>query len=117
MASAIMMDLSIGYTQAQTRAPLSNVPAANPATAGFIAPNILSQELEQIVWANGATKLENPTALIGFYGYNNDGLHMAIPGAVQVSGGTIEASKVAACRIAKRSLGMRLSCLMWRSSE
>ena len=93
MASAIMTGLSVGYTQAQTRAPLSNVPAANPATAGFIAPNILSQELEQIVWANGATKLENPTALIGFYGYNNDGLHMAIPGAVQVSGGTIEASK------------------------
>ena len=93
MALAIMTGLSVGYTQAQTRAPLSNVPAANPATAGFIAPNILSQELEQIVWANGATKLENPTALIGFYGYNNDGLHMAIPGAVQVSGGTIEASK------------------------
>ena len=61
--------------------------------AGFVAPNILSRELEQIVWASGAMKLENPTALIGFYGYYNDGPHIPAPGAVQVPGTTIEASK------------------------
>jgi hypothetical protein len=91
MASTIVMGLSAEYTQAQDQ--LSGVPAANPKTAGMVAPNILTPELEQIVWASGATKLENPTDLIGFYGYNNDGPHMPAPGAVQTAGSTIEASK------------------------
>jgi len=91
MASTIVMGLSAEYTQAQDQ--LSGVPAANPKTAGMVAPNILTPELEQIVWASGATKLENPTDLIGFYGYNNDGPHMPAPGAVQTAGSMIEASK------------------------
>ena len=92
---AIMMGLGASHAQAQAQSPaqLTHIVAANPKTAGFVAPNILSRELEQIVWANGAMKLENPTALIGFYGYYNDGPHLPAPGAVQVPGTTIEASK------------------------
>jgi hypothetical protein len=92
---ATMMGLGASHAQAQAQPPtqLTHIVAANPKAAGFVAPNILSRELEQIVWASGAMKLENPTALIGFYGYYNDGPHIPAPGAVQVPGTTIEASK------------------------
>ena len=93
VACATMMGLSATHTQAQPPAQLTHIAAANPKAAGFAAPNILSAELEQIVWANGAMKLENPTALIGFYGYNNDGPHVPAPGAVQAPGSNVEASK------------------------
>jgi Bacterial protein of unknown function (DUF839) len=93
IALAIMGSVVPAQALAQSQAQLTHVPSANPKMAGFVAPNILSTELEQIVWANGATKLENPTALIGFYGYYNDGPHMPAPGAVQVPGSIIEATK------------------------
>ena len=93
IALAIMGSVVPAQALAQSEAQLTHVPSANPKMAGFVAPNILSRELEQIVWANGAMKLENPTALIGFYGYYNDGPHIPAPGAVQVPGSTIEATK------------------------
>src|SRR5262245_52455843 len=51
----------------------TNVPAANPKSAGFVAPNILSPELIETIVAQGAMKLENPSVLTSFYGYDNDG--------------------------------------------
>ena len=38
---------------------------------------MLSPELEQVVVAQGATKVENPTALTSYYGYDNDVLNAA----------------------------------------
>lgn len=92
---ATMMGLGGSYAQTHAQSPtqLTHISAANSKTAGFVAPNILSPELEQIVRAKGAMKLENPTVLIGFYGYYNDGPHTPAPGAVQVPGSIIEASK------------------------
>src|SRR5690242_13061732 len=87
VASALVIGLGAAHAQGHSPAQLTHIAAANPKTPGFAAPNILSQELEQIVWANGAMKLENPTALIGYYGYNNDGPHVPALGSI------LEASK------------------------
>jgi hypothetical protein len=51
-------------------AQVTNVPTANPRIAGVVAPNILSPELQQIIWASGSMALENPVTNVGFYGYN-----------------------------------------------
>ena len=77
-ASVFLMGLAAGHAQAHPSVQLTHVVAANPKVPGFVAPNILSPELEQVVWASGAMKLENPTALIGFYGYNSNGPHVAV---------------------------------------
>ena len=53
--------------------PLTPVPDASPKSPGFAAPNILSPELKANPVAQGSTKLENPSALTSFYGYDNDG--------------------------------------------
>jgi hypothetical protein len=48
------------------------VPAPNQKAAGYAPAPRLSRELQQVVWAQGATKLENPAGIIDFYGYEND---------------------------------------------
>ena len=51
---------------------LSNVASANPKTVGYAPSSKLSVEFAGQVVAQGATPLENPTSMIGFYGYEND---------------------------------------------
>ncbi len=51
---------------------LTNVPTANPRSEGFAPASRLSPELMQTVVAQGATRLENPSALTSYYGYDND---------------------------------------------
>jgi hypothetical protein len=38
---------------------------------------VLSPELAQIAVAQGSTKVENPSAAISYYGYDNDTLNVA----------------------------------------
>jgi hypothetical protein len=56
---------------------LTNVPTANTKSDGFAPPSRLSPELRQIAVAQGATKLENTSALTSYYGYDNDNLNSA----------------------------------------
>jgi uncharacterized protein DUF839 len=56
---------------------LSNVPAANTKSAGYAPASILSPELSQTVVAQGSTRLENPSTLTSYYGYDNDVLNSA----------------------------------------
>ena len=56
---------------------LSNVPTANTKSDGYAPASRLSSELAQIVVAQGSTKLENPSALTSYYGYDNDVLNAA----------------------------------------
>jgi hypothetical protein len=56
---------------------LSNVAAANTKSAGYTPASILSPELSQTVVAQGSTRLENPSALTSYYGYDNDVLNSA----------------------------------------
>jgi hypothetical protein len=51
---------------------LTNVPAANTRSDGYAPASRLSPELAQTVVARGSTKLENPSALTSYYGYDND---------------------------------------------
>jgi hypothetical protein len=56
---------------------LSNVPTANTKSDGYAPASRLSPELTQTAVAQGATKLENPSALTSYYGYDNDVLNAA----------------------------------------
>ncbi|MFL5310091.1 MAG: hypothetical protein ACJ79H_06495 [Myxococcales bacterium] len=51
---------------------LTNVPAANPKSAGYAPASRLSPELRQIAVAQGSVPLENPEGIVGWYGYEND---------------------------------------------
>jgi len=51
---------------------LAGVASANTRAAGYAPSSKFSVELAGQVVAQGATPLENPTSLIGFYGYEND---------------------------------------------
>ena len=50
----------------------SNVPTANDRIPGMAAPNVLSPELLETIVAQGSNALENPSALVTFYGYDNN---------------------------------------------
>jgi hypothetical protein len=54
---------------------LTHVPTANIRSDGYAPASRLSPELAQIAVAQGATRLENLSALTSFYGYNNDVLN------------------------------------------
>ena len=56
---------------------LSNVPTANTKSDGYAPASKLSPELTQVAVAQGATRLENPSALTSYYGYDNDVLNAA----------------------------------------
>ena len=56
---------------------LTNVPTPNTRSDGVAPAAKLSPELQQIVWAQGSTKLENPSTLTSYYGYDNDTLNAA----------------------------------------
>jgi len=72
---------------------LTHVPNANPKAAGFSAPNILSPELAEIAVAQGAMVLENSSPLTGYYGYDNNGPMLPMPGDIQAPGHNVEAKK------------------------
>jgi len=56
---------------------LTSVPSANTKSLGYAPASVLSPELQQTVVAQGSTKVENPTAAISYYGYDNDTLNAA----------------------------------------
>jgi hypothetical protein len=73
---------------------LTNVPTANAKSDGFAPPSKLSPELKQLAVAQGATKLENTSALTSYYGYDNDKLNSAgEPVMVPTATNPVEAHK------------------------
>jgi hypothetical protein len=56
---------------------LTGVPSANTKSPGYAPASVLSPQLSQTVVAQGATKLENPSALTSYYGYDNDVVNAA----------------------------------------
>jgi hypothetical protein len=73
---------------------LTNVPNANTKSVGYAPPDILSPELQQIIVAQGSTKVENPNpATISYYGYDNDKLNSAGDPVMVPVGGLAEAKK------------------------
>jgi hypothetical protein len=64
--------VAVGAAAPSSGLQLSHVPTANERAAGYAPASMLSRELQQLAWAQGSTKLENPEGIIGFYGYEND---------------------------------------------
>jgi hypothetical protein len=56
---------------------LTGVPSANTKSPGYAPTSVLSPQLSQTVVAQGSTRLENPSALTSYYGYDNDVLNAA----------------------------------------
>ncbi len=56
---------------------LTGVPSANTKSTGYAPASVLSPELQQTVVAQGSTRVENPTAAVSYYGYDNDTLNGA----------------------------------------
>jgi secreted PhoX family phosphatase len=56
---------------------LTNIPNANTKSNGFAPSSMLSPELRQTIVAQGATKVENPSTAISYYGYDNNMLNTA----------------------------------------
>jgi len=63
---------AIGLADPSSGTDLTSVPTANHRAAGFAPASVVSPELAQIVVAQGSTKLENPSGIVSFYGYEND---------------------------------------------
>lgn len=72
---------------------LTHVPKAQKKIAGTSQPNLLSPGLAELIVAQGATPLENPTATLERYGYVANGPLLPAPGDVQAPGHNVEASK------------------------
>src|SRR6266508_974043 len=70
----------------------TSVPAVG-VTRGVAAPNVLSPGFVQHIVAQGATRLENPTADVPYYGYNGNGTLVPDPTLTQSPGHPVEASK------------------------
>jgi hypothetical protein len=56
---------------------LTSVPTANTRSEGYAPADVLSPELRQTAVAQGSNRLENPSALTSYYGYDNDVLGSA----------------------------------------
>ncbi|MGN6816462.1 MAG: alkaline phosphatase PhoX [Solirubrobacterales bacterium] len=60
-----------------SRPTLTGVPNANTRSSGYAPASVLSPELQQVAVAQGSTRLENPSALTSYYGYDNDVVNAA----------------------------------------
>ena len=56
---------------------LTGVPSADTRSPGYAPASVLSSQLQQVAVAQGSTRLENPSALTSYYGYDNDVLNAA----------------------------------------
>src|SRR5438874_4668760 len=72
---------------------IPGVPSANTKTPGFAVPNVLSPELTEAIVAQGSWKLENPSDLTNYYGYDNDGPMLPAAGDLPSATHKVEASK------------------------
>ena len=63
---------ALGWAEASHGPALSHVPTANQKAAGYAPASRLSAELQQVAWAQGSTRLENPAGIVSYYGYEND---------------------------------------------
>ena len=68
---------AIGLASPPDSPSLTGVPSANTKSDGYAPASVLSPELRQLVVAQGSTKLENPSSLTSYYGYDNDVVNSA----------------------------------------
>jgi hypothetical protein len=93
IVSALVLSLAF---PALADSSLSGVPLPNTKADGYAPSSRLSTELRQNPVAQGATALENPQGIVGWYGYENDVPSPAdpsVPQMVPAPGGSAEAQK------------------------
>src|SRR5262245_45607427 len=78
-AAVAAVPVAVGVAMAVAAPPtnFANVPSANTKSQGYAPANMLSAGLAEIAVAQGSTKVENPSAPISYYGYDNDTLNSA----------------------------------------
>src|SRR5580765_5419702 len=69
--------VAVAVAIASPATDLTGVPSANTKSLGYAPASMLSPELAQIAVAQGSTRVENPSAAISYYGYDNDLLNGA----------------------------------------
>jgi hypothetical protein len=94
LAAVAVSAAAVASAQPPGAPVLTGLSAANPKSPGYAPASRLSPQLSQTVVAQGSTKLENPTAQIGYYGYDSDQLNSAgEPIMVPLPGTSVEAHK------------------------
>lgn len=85
-AAAVAATVAVfaGTGSAASGVSLTDVPTANDRSDGYAPASRLSTELRQQVVAQGATLVENPSALTQSYGYDNDVLTAGTPARPQM---------------------------------
>jgi hypothetical protein len=63
---------TVGAAALPDNPELSNVVNANLKSVGYSPAPKLSKELQQVVWAQGGTRIENPSGIVTDYGFEND---------------------------------------------
>jgi hypothetical protein len=63
---------TVGAAALPDNPELSNVASPNLRSVGYAPAPKLSKELQQVVWAQGGTRLENPSGIVTDYGFEND---------------------------------------------
>jgi hypothetical protein len=72
MAATAGAFVAVGVADPSHHVGVTSVPTANQRATGYSPASRLSPELAQVSVAQGATKLENPSGIVSFYGYEND---------------------------------------------
>ncbi|HET9154908.1 MAG TPA: hypothetical protein VFN85_12440 [Solirubrobacterales bacterium] len=78
--AALLLGAAMAVTAGASSSPdtlFTSVPKANTRSDGYAPASKLSPELHQVAVAQGATRLENPSPLTSYYGYDNDVLNSA----------------------------------------
>jgi hypothetical protein len=69
---SVVLFATIGAAAPSTGLELSSVAQPNLKADGYAPAPKLSVEIQQVIWAQGGTRLENPSGIITDYGYEND---------------------------------------------
>jgi hypothetical protein len=78
VAASALVAAAAGVAVAVAASPatdLTGVPSANSKSPGYAPASMLSAGLAQIAVAQASTKVENPSAAVSYYGYDNDTLN------------------------------------------
>jgi len=68
----VVLFATVGAAALPDNPELSNVANANLKSVGYAPAPKLSKELQEVVWAQGGTRLENPSGIVTDFGFEND---------------------------------------------
>jgi len=68
----VVLFVAVGAAALPDNPELSNVAQPNLKADGYAPAPKLSKEIQQVIWAQGGTRLENPSGIITDYGYENN---------------------------------------------